>query len=99
MQLWTRLYIPVRLPLPGDGLITAAGGAWNATIVSEFVQVRGEPRIAYGLGALISQATNKGNFPLLAAGICTMAVSVVVLNRLIWKRLYRAAEGRYSLQT
>jgi NitT/TauT family transport system permease protein len=99
LQQWTRLYIPCVFPFLVTGLITAAGGAWNATIVSEFVQVKGEPRIAYGLGALISQATNKGNFPLLAAGICTMAVSVVVLNRLIWKRLYRAAEGRYSLQT
>jgi len=99
LQLWMRLYIPCVFPFLVTGLITAAGGAWNATIVSEFVQVRGEPRIAYGLGALISQATNKGNFPLLAAGICTMAVSVVVLNRLFWKRLYRAAEGRYSLQT
>ncbi len=99
LQQWTRLYIPCVFPYLVTGLITAAGGAWNATIVSEFVQVKGEPRIAYGLGALISQATNKGNFPLLAAGICTMAASVVILNRLIWKRLYRAAEGRYSLQT
>jgi len=99
LRRWTRLYIPCVFPYLVTGLITAAGGAWNATIVSEFVQVRGEPRIAYGLGALISQATSKGNFPLLAAGICTMALSVVVLNRLIWKRLYRVAEARYSLQT
>jgi len=94
---WTRTYIPGVFPYLVTGLVTAAGGAWNATIVSEYVQVKGNTFIAFGLGSIISQATASGNFPLLAAGIVTMAVSVVILNRLIWKRLYRTAENRYSL--
>ena len=94
---WMRIYIPGVFPYLITGLITAAGGAWNATIVSEYVQVKDQTFTAFGLGSLISIATANGNFPLLAAGIATMAVSVVILNRLIWRRLYRLAERRYSL--
>jgi NitT/TauT family transport system permease protein len=94
---WTKLYVPCVFPYLVTGLITAAGGAWNATIVSEFVQVKDHTRIAFGLGSLISGATTRGNFPLLAAGVVTMASFVVLLNRFFWKRLYRLSEERYSL--
>ena len=94
---WTKLYIPCVFPYLVTGLITAAGGAWNATIVSEFVQVKGRTLIAFGLGSTISAATTKANYSLLAAGVVTMAVFVVLLNRFFWKRLYHLAENRYSL--
>lgn len=97
-QVWTRLYLPSVFPYLITGLVTAAGGAWNATIVSEYVQLpHGGLKIAFGLGSLISEATTDGNYPLLAAGVVIMAFSVVMLNRLIWKRLYHLAENRYSL--
>lgn len=94
---WTRLYIPCVFPYLVTGLITAAGGAWNATIVSEFVTIKDKTEMAFGLGSTISAATTKANYPLLAAGVVTMAVFVVLLNRFFWKRLYRLAEDRYSL--
>jgi NitT/TauT family transport system permease protein len=94
---WTRLYIPCVFPYLVTGLITAAGGAWNATIVAEYVQVHGKPSVAFGLGSMISAATANANYSLLAAGVVTMAVFVVLLNRFFWKRLYRLAEDRYSL--
>ena len=98
IRLWLRLYIPCVFPYLVTGLVTAAGGAWNATIVSEYAQLPGDKIIfTFGLGSMISQATDKGNFPMLAAAVVTMAVTVVFLNRLIWKRLFRLAENRYSL--
>jgi NitT/TauT family transport system permease protein len=96
---WRRLYIPGVFPYLTTGLITAAGGAWNATIVSEFVQIKDHTYIAFGLGSMISQASSALDYPLLAASTVTMAISVVILNRLIWKKLYRLAEKRYSLET
>jgi NitT/TauT family transport system permease protein len=96
-QRWIRLYLPSVFPYLVTGLVTAAGGAWNATIVSEYLQIKDETKIAFGLGSLISHATAAGNFPLLAASVLTMAVAVVLLNRFIWKRLYRMAEAKYSL--
>ncbi|MGE5610544.1 MAG: ABC transporter permease [Bacillota bacterium] len=98
-QRWTRLYLPCVFPYLVTGLVTAAGGAWNATIVSEYVQLKGHTFAAFGLGSLISQATTEGNFSLLCAAVVTMALSVVLINRLFWKRMYRLAESRYSLTT
>jgi NitT/TauT family transport system permease protein len=94
---WTKLYIPCVFPYLVTGLITAAGGAWNATIVSEYVQVKDRTFTAFGLGSTISHATSAGNFNLLCAAVVTMAAFVVLVNRFIWKRLYRLAEARYSL--
>ena len=93
---WLRLYIPGVFPYLVTGLVTAAGGAWNATIVSEFVQVKDKSFVAFGLGSMISEAAGD-NFPLLAAATVTMAITVVTLNHLVWKRLYRLAEGKFSL--
>jgi len=79
------------------GLITAAGGAWNASIVSEYLRYKGRTLVAPGLGSLITEATAAAHFPLLAAGVLTMALALVLLNRVLWKRLYRMADTRFSL--
>lgn len=84
---WRQFLLPAIFPGLVTGWITAAGGAWNATIVSEFVQVGDRLYQATGLGALIARATNEGNFPKLAAAVLVMAVAVVGINRLLWKRL------------
>jgi NitT/TauT family transport system permease protein len=100
-QRWTKLYIPCVFPYLVTGLITAAGGAWNATIVAEYLDLGAgsETHIAFGLGAIIAKATSDGNFPILAASTICMAVFVVLLNRFFWKHLYRLAEERYSMNT
>ncbi|HEV8071554.1 MAG TPA: ABC transporter permease subunit [Planctomycetaceae bacterium] len=96
-QKWTRLYIPCVFPYLVTGLITAAGGAWNATIVAEYVVMKDQTHEAFGLGSIINHASADGNFPLLAASVVTMAVAVVLLNRSFWRQLYRLAEQRFSL--
>ncbi len=78
---WTRLYIPCVFPYLVTGLVTAAGGAWNATIVAEYINVKGHVFTAFGLGSTIFSAS-EGDFPLLCASILTMAVFVVLINRL-----------------
>jgi len=98
-QRWLRLYIPCVFPYLMTGLITAAGGAWNATIVAEYVQMKTHTYSAFGLGSLISRATGRGQYSLLAAAVVTMALAVVTINRLFWKRFYRLAEERFSLTT
>jgi NitT/TauT family transport system permease protein len=97
LQRWLRLYIPCVFPYLVTGLITAAGGAWNATIVAEYVQMRNHTYTAFGLGSLISQATARGQYSMLAAAVVTMAIAVVSINRIFWKRLYWLVEERYSL--
>jgi NitT/TauT family transport system permease protein len=94
-QRWKRLIMPAILGSYVTGGITAAGGAWNASIVAEVVQYHGTTLTAFGLGAFIVH--NTGNHARLICGILVMSFYVVVINRLLWRRLYRLAETRYSL--
>ena len=97
VQRWKRVYLPGVFPHLVTGWVTAAGGAWNASIVSEYIRANGALRTTDGLGALISRAAEGEQFPLLAAGVLVMALLVVVINRTFWKRLYDLAERRYAL--
>ena len=94
---WRTLILPAVFPYLVTGLLTASGGAWNASIVSEFVQFNGTTASTIGLGASIAGAASAGNFHVLLAGTLVMAAVVVLINRLLWKRLYRLAERRYTL--
>jgi NitT/TauT family transport system permease protein len=94
---WKKFILPSIFSSYVTGGITAAGGAWNASIVAEIVIYGHNHLIAVGLGAYIAQATASGNFPKILVGIVVMSVYVVVTNRLLWRRLYALAERRYSL--
>jgi NitT/TauT family transport system permease protein len=94
---WTKFILPAIFPAYITGGITAAGGAWNASIVAEVVSYGTHHLTATGLGAYIYQAASTGDFPKVLVGVAVMSVYVVGLNRLVWRRLYRLAETRYSL--
>lgn len=95
---WRTLILPAIFPHAITGAITATGGAWNASIVAEYLQFGGETRATVGVGAVIAQATARGDFPLLLAATLAMIVTVVLLNRLAWRPLYRLAEGRFRME-
>src|SRR5207302_1872521 len=97
---WRRfwnVHVPAVFPYLVTGWVTAAGGAWNASIVAEYVTFRGEVHATHGLGAEISLAAEHADFPRLAASVVVMAMMVVGFNRLVWRRCYHLAETRYSL--
>ena len=96
-QRWRRLVLPGIFPAYVTGGITASGGAWNASIVAEVVTYSGTTLSATGLGAYIAHATERGNFSQILVGVAVMSAFVVGLNRLVWRRLFRLAETRYSL--
>ena len=97
MEKWRRLILPGIFPYLVTGWVTAAGGAWNASIVAEYVHFRQDTLVADGLGAAISVATAGGNFAMLAACVLSMCVAVVGINRIVWKRLYNLAEEKFAL--
>ncbi len=92
------LYIPVVFPYLVTGIITAAGGAWNASIVAEYMSVKGKIYHAFGIGALINNFTDAGRLHLLVISVVVMSLSVVVINRLIWRPLQRYAAERFKLE-
>ncbi|MFI5181889.1 MAG: ABC transporter permease [Thermoanaerobaculia bacterium] len=94
---WRVLLVPGVFPFLVTGLVTAAGGAWNASIVAEALTYKGRALETLGLGSLITRATREANFPLLAAGVLTMSLALVLLNRTVWRRLWTLAATKYSL--
>jgi NitT/TauT family transport system permease protein len=96
---WRKLILPGIFPFLVTGLVTASGGAWNASIVAEYFHFKGQTYSTIGVGAMISAATDAKNFDLLLAGTIALAAVVVTTNRLVWRRLYRLAETRYKLES
>ncbi|MFZ0773963.1 MAG: ABC transporter permease subunit [Candidatus Sulfotelmatobacter sp.] len=96
---WKKLILPGIFPYLVTGLVTASGGAWNASIVAEYFHFKGQIYTTTGLGATIQQASDRGDFHLLLAATMMMAATVVTINRLVWRRLYRLAETRFRLET
>jgi NitT/TauT family transport system permease protein len=97
LQRWRRMILPAVFPAYVTGAITAAGGAWNASIVAEIVTYNRHVLVAKGLGSYITLATARNDFHAIIAGILVMAVYVTGLNALVWRRLYNVAETRYAL--
>jgi NitT/TauT family transport system permease protein len=98
LERWRKLILPGIFPYLVTGLVTASGGAWNASIVAEYFHFGGQTISTVGLGSTISQATDSGNLDLLVAATVAMAAIVVTINRAVWRRLYRLAESRYRLE-
>jgi NitT/TauT family transport system permease protein len=91
---WKRYLLPAVFPSFVTGAITASGGSWNASIVSEYVTWGDTTLQAQGLGSYIAHMTAIGDFPRIALGIGAMCVFVMGLNHFVWRRLYRLAEDR-----
>jgi NitT/TauT family transport system permease protein len=97
-QRWTRLILPGIFPYLITGMVTASGGAWNASVFAEYSHVADRTLQTIGLGAQIDAATDSGRFPILLLATILISLMVVTMNRLVWRRLYRLAETRYKLE-
>jgi NitT/TauT family transport system permease protein len=98
MQRWTTLILPGIFPYLITGLVTASGGAWNASIIAEYFHLHGQTLSTLGLGAEISRATDHGQFDMLLMATIIMALMVVTINRLVWRPLFQLAETKYRLE-
>ncbi|MBW0446777.1 ABC transporter permease subunit [bacterium M00.F.Ca.ET.228.01.1.1] len=96
-QWWRQAMLPGIFPYYVTGAITASGGAWNASIVAEFVQWGDTKVVAHGLGAYIAQSTAAGDYPKIIVGIAVMSLFVTLFNRLLWRPMYAYAESRLRL--
>ena len=93
---WKKLYLPSVFPATVTGWVTSAGGAWNASIVAEYFQYGGKTLSTLGLGAMISKATDTGDFAMLTGCLLVMCTTVIGFNRTVWHQLYSIAENRFK---
>jgi NitT/TauT family transport system permease protein len=94
---WRRVILPAIFPAYVTGAVTAAGGSWNASIVSEVVQWGDTTLTATGIGAYIARTTADGDSARIALGIGVLCLYVLAFNRLLWHRLYDLAAERLRL--
>jgi len=97
-QRWTRLILPGIFPYLITGMVTASGGAWNASVMAEYSHVKDQTLQTIGLGAQIDAATDSGRFAMLLLATILISLMVVTMNRLVWRKLYRLAETRFKLE-
>ena len=94
---WRKVALPAVFPYYVTGAITASGGAWNASIVTEVVSW-GETKLqAHGLGAYIGDAMVKADMPRTILGAAVMSIFVILFNRLLWRPLFDFASRRTAL--
>jgi NitT/TauT family transport system permease protein len=98
IKLWRKLIIPAIFPYWVTGACTAAGGAWNASIVAEYASFGKQKLIANGLGAYITQVTIEGNWSAIFLSIATMSIFVVLINRFVWRKLYQLSADKFHLE-
>jgi NitT/TauT family transport system permease protein len=98
VQRWKTVILPGIFPFLITGMVTASGGAWNASIIAEYFRLKNQTLQTVGLGAQISAATDSGQFQILLLATIVMALMVVTINRLVWRPLYRLAGTRYKLE-
>jgi NitT/TauT family transport system permease protein len=96
---WRELILPGIFPYLITGFVTASGGAWNASILAEYFHLNGRTYSTTGLGAVVSDAADKGNYPVLLVATMLMALIVLAINRLLWRRLYTLASTKFRLES
>jgi NitT/TauT family transport system permease protein len=98
VERWKKVILPGIFPYLITGMVTASGGAWNASIFAEYFTLNGQTLTTLGLGEQINAATASGAFPIILLGTILISLMVVTTNRLVWRPLYRLAETRYRLE-
>ncbi len=91
------ILIPASFPAILIGSIQAWGGGWNALIVSEYISSDANVQ---GLGSFLDKATLlEGNSTTVAlasveifAALLVMTGTVLIVNRLVWRRMLRKAD-------
>ena len=96
-DLWRTMILPAIFPFWVTGACTAAGGAWNASIVAELATWGDTTLKADGLGAYIADVTKSGDTPMIILSIAVMSLFVVLMNKFVWRKLYAFAERRFRL--
>jgi NitT/TauT family transport system permease protein len=96
---WRTLFLPGIFPYLITGFVTASGGAWNASILAEYFHLNGQTFSTTGLGAVVSRAADNENYPVLLVATMLMALIVLTINRLVWRRLYTLASTKFRLET
>jgi NitT/TauT family transport system permease protein len=95
-----RVLLPAIFPAFVTGSITAFGGGWNTLIVAEWLGSTSSTPVFQvpGIGQLLDLGFYENNYAVLVAALFSLVISVIALNELLWKPLYRRAVEKYRYE-
>jgi len=93
-QLYLTIIFPAIIPGVILGSIQAWGGAWNALIVSEYINFQGQVYSVPGVGSFLTQATLAPHPEpwVITLAVATMSAVVLLMNYFVWRPLFSYAE-------
>lgn len=92
------VFIPLLLPSIATSALSSWGGAWNSTIVAEYFSTDNVSVNLGGVGALMSEASSRGDTGELLAAVLTLSLLIAVVNKTMWKRLLKKLAGRFTVE-
>lgn len=95
---WRKFMIPAIFPYIVTGIIAAAGGAWNAAVVSEIITWGARSTTTRGLGSYIQANSANASLAQAALGCTVMCIMVALCIVFIWKPMYKIAEKKYRIE-
>jgi NitT/TauT family transport system permease protein len=97
-QYLKRVFFPSIYPSLITGSITAWGGGWNALIVSEYLVYGNKTYSVLGIGSLLDYAAySLGNTMSILMIVGVMVATIVAINNIVWRRLYKKVLYKYSM--
>ncbi|BAL81064.1 ABC transporter permease [Caldisericum exile] len=93
-----RLLIPSILPSFLTGTITAMGGAWNALVVAEYIDIKGQPFSVEGIGALLNTSLAQNEKALFTLALVSLVFMVYSINHFVYRPLYDKILDRYRME-
>jgi len=102
LQAWKKIYIYAILPGLITGAVTGIAAEWNASIVAEYFTSTGIGNgavltsVSIGIGKLLDLSLDNGNMVLMLLALLNFTIMIVIINRLVWKRLFNRIEDIYK---
>ena len=90
---WKKIYVMALLPGIITGGITAIAAEWNASILAESF---GSTHVTYGIGRFLDITLSNGNILLMGIALINLVVMIIIINKVLWKRLYDKASLVYK---
>ncbi|MGC8687503.1 MAG: ABC transporter permease subunit [Candidatus Micrarchaeia archaeon] len=102
IRAWRKIYIYAILPGLITGAVTGIAAEWNASIVAEYFTTSAIgsgaviTSVSTGIGKLLDISLDSGNMTLMILGLLNLTAMIIIVNRLLWKRLYGKVERVYK---
>ena len=92
------IFIPSLLPAIATGALSCWGGAWNTTIVAEYIDLGVETINLGGIGAYLDTLFSENKIYELSVAIIILSLIIALINRTIWREIFKRVSRRAVIE-